>query len=127
MNQKVEVFNKRMDQIHAVWHSFRDEFLEKRAGDWVFNLGGVALMEMVEEWAKDYPDDVHVVAVDDDLFASSLLVLIEHKNDQEYWGTSFVFIPQLIGAPARFFMYPMSIKDLLAVVTKIDKKKDDLS
>lgn len=90
--------------VHKVWHDFTSRFCEN-GGEW--KVTGYDLMGAVREWSKAYPDDVRLVGCDDDHHASSLLVLVEHKAEDYYMGTTVVFIPQCTGEdPIRFFLYP---------------------
>lgn len=90
--------------VHRVWHDFQRRFLT-RADKWRWS--GYALMTRVERWARQYPDDVRIASVDDDAFAGSYLVLVEHRARDQYMGTTAVLIPQCTGEPpARFFLYP---------------------
>lgn len=111
---------KRTSAEYAVWWSFQKSFMKK---DDSWRVIGYKLMERVERWAKKQPKDfVRIVSVDDAYFSTSLLVLIEHKTDDSYMGTSVVFIPQCTGEnPIRFFLYPEF--ELLKVLKEIEKSR----
>lgn len=103
--------------VHRVWHDFHKHFLT-RADKWRWS--GYDLMKRVERWSKQYPDDVRIVSVDDDAFACSDLVLIEHRAKNQYMGTTAVFIPQCTGElPVRFFLYPQHLFGLVRALRAI--------
>lgn len=103
--------------VHRVWHDFQRRFLT-RADKWRWS--GYALMTRVERWARQYPDDARIVNVDDDAFAGSHLVLVEHRARDRYMGTTAVFIPQCTGEPpARFFLYPHHLFSLARALRAI--------
>lgn len=106
---------KRKDDIHYVIHDFQRKF-----GKW--NLTGYEFMVAVEKWAKKFPNDVQIIGCDDDSFMSSNLVLIEHKSEKAFMGTTVVYIPQNNGPVQQFFLYPGHLENFLDVLTIIKKK-----
>jgi hypothetical protein len=69
-------------------------------------------MQAVKQWAKRR-HDVHVLGTDDSYFASSSLVLVEHKTERQFMGITVVFIPQCApGPPTEFFLYPCHMEPL---------------
>jgi hypothetical protein len=109
--------------VHKVWHEFQRKFKPVNAlgnHEWDDRVPAYDLMERIEKWAKKYPKDVFCLGVDDSHFASSLLVLIEHRTENDYMGTSAVVISQCSGAPpAEFFMYPGHRDALIAALVGI--------
>lgn len=122
--------------LHKIWHEFTRKFkLHIKTGEtellgkkvpiidsskwrWI----GYELMTRVEKWAKRYPEDVRITGIDDDHFASSMLVLVEHRLRDQYMGTSVVVIPQCTGeAPIVFFMYPGHRNALAKTLNAIDR------
>lgn len=102
---------------HTVWHDFVKCFKTK---DNVYRWIGYPLMERVEKWAEKYPGDVRVVGIDDSFFSTSDLVLVEHRTDRTYTGTTAVVIPQCSGeAPIEFFLYPRHRTGLLGALLSI--------
>lgn len=99
--------------IHRVWHDFCNRFMA--APTWgTFNIKGHELLTGVQEWAKQYPNDVRIVRVDDAAHCGSDLIFISHKCRYQFMGTSVVFIPQCTGEQATtFFLYPSHIDDLM--------------
>lgn len=105
--------------VHRVWHDFQARFLGEDGETW--NMIGYDLMRAVRRWAKPYKNDVKVVGCDDDFHASSSLVLIEHKAEDQYMGTTVVFIPQCTGEkPTRFFLYPRHRTELIMSLMAMD-------
>jgi hypothetical protein len=104
--------------IHAVWYEFARRFKTKNG--FKYRSKGHDLMIDVEKWAKRHPKDVRIVGVDDSYFASSFMVLIEHKTTRSYMGTSVVVIPQCTGEdPLEFFLYPSHRKGLMETLRSI--------
>lgn len=102
---------------HAIWHKFVRRFKGEHDK---YLVDGFTLMKKVEKWALRYPNDVRVLSIDDSHFASSILVLIEHRTARTYVGTTAVVIPQCTGeAPIEFFMYPDHRDGILSALTKI--------
>jgi hypothetical protein len=105
---------KLIDDLHKVYHEF-----EGVLGDSI----GFEAMEKAEKFAKEYPDSVRIVSVDDSYHSSSFLVLIDHMNKKKYWGTSVVFISQCAGRkPVEFFLYPEHLIDLKEALGEIQSK-----
>jgi len=103
--------------IHKVWHEFSRRFKD---GQDSYRYVGFDLMVRAERWAKKHPKDVRVVGIDDSYFASSLLVLVEHKTTRSYMGTTVVVIPQCTGEkPLEFFLYPGHRSALLDALTGV--------
>lgn len=121
--------------IHKVYYDFLKRFSNKEKRSYTignktysgyeykgYRWTGCDLMGRVEEWAEKYPNDVRVVGVDDDSYSSSCLVLIEHKTDREYMGTTVVYIPQCTGEnPIRFFLYGHHRQHLATTLQQISK------
>ncbi len=104
--------------LHKVWFDFCKRF--KNEDKYLFI--GYELMQKVEKWAKKYPKDVFISPCDDAVFASSLLVLIEHRTKNEYMGTTVVVIPQCTGeTPLEFFLYLTHRKQLIKILEKLGK------
>lgn len=84
----------------------------------------VDIMNMAEELECVYEDRVRIVTVDDEAFATSYLVIIDHEDDKDgYWGTSVIHIPQCMGNMSDFFMYPEHRKGLMSALSVIDEKE----
>ena len=114
-----------IDRIHNVWHSFQRRFCKDGPSgndDWKYR--GYDLMKRVKTWAKKYPDDVTITGCDDAVFAGSDLVLIEHRSDKLYMGTSVVYIPQCTSEnPIQFFLYPGHRFALIAALRRLGRIK----
>lgn len=107
-----------IDKLHKVYHDFSDKFMDGLK----FNDSGYTLMWDVEKWAAEYPDDVHLITADDGMATSSLMVLIEHKTEEVFYGTTVISIPQNTGNPCELFLSQWGIKELLSALTDIDDK-----
>jgi hypothetical protein len=113
-------YGRNKHNIHTIWHEFARRFKKCEKGQDRYRYVGYDLMGRVEKWAEKYPKDVRIAAIDDSYFASSYLVLIEHRTKRSYMGTTAVVIPQCSGEdPLEFFMYPGHQKSLLGALTSI--------
>jgi len=104
--------------VHSVWHEFCAEFSDKRGDGW--RLSGYDFMEAIEEYAKTHPD-IKVIGCDDLMHMSSDIVLIPHKSDGSYWGTTVLYIAQCGGEPpVCFFLYPSHNTDLITALLGLE-------
>lgn len=83
---------------------------------------GYDVMERVEAFAEKHPDDIRVIGVDDASFMSANLVLVDHDNSEQYWGTTVWLFTQSTAEPVQFFLYPGMRKDLMKALQAIDRK-----
>jgi len=106
-----------ISDLHRISHEFIKtvDVIKNRKGASRYDL-----MEMAEEFANCYPEAVRCVRVDDEAHATSLLVLIDHETEKEYWGTSVFYIPQTMGDPQNFFLYPRHRKALEQAIGAIN-------
>ena len=74
----------------------------------------------VERWVTKYPS-IKVVHCDDYCHAGASLVLVPHEKEDEYWGTTIVFLQQF-GPPCEFFLYPWHHESLLKELMQIQKR-----
>lgn len=107
--------------IHHVYHEFLATFKRPNGDTWRFS--GADLINRVEAWAKKHPKDAWVTTCDDNVFCSSILVLIESKTKGQYMGCSVVFISQH-GAPAEFFLYPNNQRRLADILNMLAPLRD---
>ena len=109
-------YNK-VSLLHKVAHDFDATF--KKDNEWL--MQGWGLMQAVEEWAETQPAGyVRIVRCDDSSYMGSDLVLIEHKNKDEYMGTTVIYIPQnCVTPPAEFFLYPSHARELCKVLNLV--------
>lgn len=109
---------KKATDAHYVWHKFSKEFYAEKLG-WERDR----LLDNAEKWARKYPEHIRVVHVDDSMYSSSILILIEHKTKEEYHGTTVMFVPQCGGeAPAVMFLYPEHCLHLMAALKEIKRQ-----
>ncbi|KKM23341.1 hypothetical protein LCGC14_1616120 [marine sediment metagenome] len=103
--------------IHRVWHDFCERFMDYAWNN--FKMRGCEMLDAVREWARQYPDDVVRVRVDDGAHCGSELICIMHKCRYKFMGMSVVLIPQCTGEPpTQFFLYPDHVEGLLDVLTR---------
>ena len=90
-------------------------------------LSGYEVMEKIESYAKENPE-ISIAHCDDDLFASSILVIIPHKD----MGNTVLFVPQLTTITNKFFLYPNHQASLIkalndntheSLIERLSKKK----
>lgn len=124
--------------LHSAWHDFLKKFkktetltiLGKRvkqpSREWKYH--GIQMMRKAESWAREWPDHVSVVRVDDDYHASSLLLLIQSRMERRVHGTSVVVIPQCTGEPASsFFLYDSHSRSLIETLTSVRRQQRAVS
>lgn len=109
MNKKErKEFMKKSMQRHKVWHKFC-RWGEKEFGkNWQDELSGYEAMEKIEAYAKKNKE-ISIAYCDDELFASSLIVVVPHKE----MGNTVMFVPQLTNSKNNFFLYPNHQKSLI--------------
>lgn len=110
--------------MHWVSWDFQRRFFNKKTGKFI--KSGYPMMKAVARWAKKYPKDVEICTVDDNYFAGSSLVLIQHrKSPRKVWGVSVIFIPQCTGEPpTSFFLYPSHYHRLAPALARIRWEKE---
>jgi hypothetical protein len=102
--------------VHKTWYEFQRHFKKDDA----YRFTGYDLMVRVEKWARKHPHEVRCLSIDDSAFASSTLLLVEHRHTREYMGTTAVVIPQCTGEkPIEFFMYPSHRDEIIAALVSI--------
>lgn len=112
-------FPKPKDNIHRVSHDFFKRF--KKDEKWRYV--GYDFMKRVKRWATKHPGDARVLRCDDASFCGSSLVLIEHRAENAYMGTTVVYIPQCTGEPPTdFFLYPSHRAGLIAALREIARE-----
>lgn len=98
-----------------------DKKFRKPDGSW--RWVGYALIKRVEQWAKLYPRHVTLVSADDEVFASSRIVLIQNRNRLGgYHGCTMIAIPQCRGEISEMFLYPSHHDQLLAALANIKRR-----
>jgi len=128
-------------KIHHVWYAFCDhmkkwyyglepffkkDFTESKGKFRYFDtkdFSGYDAMCRAEKYASKHKEII-VVGCDDAVFASSDIVLVPHEDNDGYWGTTVLFIPQCTTDKGQFFLYPNHLNNLLEVLQKIKEKQD---
>lgn len=94
--------NKHIKDMHSISLAFHKAFYDGRT--WKYS--GYKMLQHVEKFAKKHPEVV-LLSCDDSYNAGSGIVLIPHRTQEEYWGTTMVIIPQCTGEPPlEMFLYP---------------------
>jgi len=111
--------NKLENELNRVYFQFvRRIFNEK--------LSGYEAMQVAEELCKKYPKRTQYVHCDDSSCMNSALVLIDHCNSVEYWGTTLLILPQ-DGVPSEVFLYPSDMGPLQIAINRICMKTEELN
>lgn len=114
--QQREKLFRDSDEIHRIWHKF-SKFLDENCEP---TPQGWDDIEAIEKYTQENPE-IKIVPCDDDIHASSIIVLIPHPK----MGISFMFVPQLTNVTNRLFLYgahwEMLIKELNKMVYVYDK------
>lgn len=106
--KEVKKMMQDINEKHLVWHKFCEWAEHEFGAEWENNMHGHEVIEKVEEYAKTHPA-ISIAHCDDDLFASSILVIVPHKD----MGNTVLFIPQLTTRTNRFFIYPNHQRSLM--------------
>jgi hypothetical protein len=109
--------------LHKTAHAFQRLFRGDDDGPQALELHGYEAMEKAEAFASEHPHDVQIVGVDDSHFTGSDLVLINHRGDSKFMGTTVYFIPQNGGHGAEFFLYPEHRKALARALDLIARQQ----
>lgn len=143
MKKVSELISFQVGDVHKIYHEFCDymkkwyykkEYFYKKDFTQstrmikefdVSKLTGYTAIQRGERFSKKYPDDIHIIHCDDDVFASSDLILVEHldKEKKSFMGTTVIFIPQCTSVQNSFFLYPNHLDKLIQTLQKIQKKQ----
>jgi hypothetical protein len=91
-------------KLHKVWHDYLENFYDFKGCE--YKHTGYELIERTEEWAEKWGEEVRIVSCDDNHFMSSIILLVEHRTETNYMGTTMLCIPQVGGQPIKLFLYP---------------------
>lgn len=86
---------------------------------------GYQALARMDKFSRENPDII-TVGCDDSFHSGSTLYLIPHKTEEEYWGTSVLYIPQNGGDRNLFFLYPCHLKELLKALNRINEEYETL-
>ena len=109
-SEELAELNARTEKKHRIWWDFKD----------AIELGfdeGYESMEEIEQYVQDHPE-IEICTCDDSSFAGSDLVFVPHPD----MGISVVYVPQLSGGSAQFFLYPGHLNNLIDTLTKMRDK-----
>ena len=120
---------KEESKIHELWWDFQD-YMEKWYCTEIFGkktfdankMVGYDAIAHVEEYVKDHPQ-IKLVYCDDWMHTTSLLVLIPHRDEERYWGTSVVYVPQSKGYNNLMFLYPEHLMQLRKALKEIQGER----
>lgn len=96
------------------WRDYNEYELSKR-------LCGYEVMERIEKYVKRSCPEIKIVYCDDDMHATSIILLIPHPSH----GITMMFIPQLIGIQNQLFLYGNHHKELMRVLEEMKHVYDD--
>lgn len=116
--QQIQELHQRSENIHKIYHEFC-EYMKQWYHDDEGNfdsheLIGYEAIERVEEYVVLHPE-IKIAFCDDDVFSSSVIVLIPHPE----MGTTAIFIPQCCSTLNQFFLYPNHLEYLLERLNEI--------
>lgn len=78
---------------------------------------GFESMEKIEQYAQSHPE-IMVCSCDDQSFCGSDIVLVPHPD----MGVTVLYVPQVSGSWAQFFLYPGHLSQLIDALTKMREK-----
>ena len=97
--------------MHEAAHDFKARFTHNGIAD--FKFRGAKLMRKVRKWAKKWPDQVHLLHSDDSHAMGSMIVLIEHKNEEQWYALTGYIIPQAEPEmPVEFCLNPFCLAEV---------------
>lgn len=108
--EELAELNARTEKKHRIWWDF------KNAIELGFDAGYES-MEVIEQYVQDH-SEIEICTCDDSSFAGSDLVFVPHPD----MGVSVVYVPQLSGGSAQFFLYPGHLNNLIDTLTKMRDK-----
>jgi len=135
--ERTEAMFAHSKEIHRIWHKFSGwltrTYGKDLHGEWVRNkikvdgkrkvfkyrsfndyelskrLCGYEVMERIERYVKRYVPEIKIVYCDDEVYATSMILLIPHPKH----GITMMYIPQLTGIQNQFFLYGNHYKMLM--------------
>lgn len=146
--KKVDPYKDPSMAIHKVWHQFTDELAKKynkparlcvgskklKNGKLKFiykndkeldlsKLTGYDVMTDIRNYIMKHKE-IKMVAVDDDVFSGSQLLLIPHETKNKFMGTTVMFVPQCTTTQNVFFLYPDAVDNLIKELREIQKRQN---
>lgn len=122
MNETKEEMHKhlaRAEAIHKTWWKLV-KFLESHDRN-INELAGYEDIVLMDKFCKDHPDVIKV-HVDDAHHCNSYCYLVPHESDDDYMGTTVLFIPQCCGVINRFFLYPNDHRQMYHAMLELERK-----
>ena len=109
--------------IHWIGWQFHKWFCKDPKNPMQLSYKGYELMQRLEKFQRYYPT-CEIVGCDDNIHMSSLIMLIPHENEDEYWGTTVVVAPQdtAFQEPTIVFLYPSHLKTMLTVLQSLHQR-----
>ena len=105
---------KNYNLAHKIWHKFDDWLTETFGGNYNSKLIGYDAQCKIEKYAKDNPA-IRILCCDDDVFASSILVLIPQPTR----GITVKFIPQCTEIQNTFFLYDRNYEKFIETLNEM--------
>jgi len=103
-----------LNSVYEVSQKFEKFLIEMLGGNYNSYLFGYKVICKIEEYAKNNPE-IKVVHCDDDVFASSIIVLIPHPTR----GITVKFIPQCTELQNTFFLYDRSYEKFIETLNEM--------
>jgi hypothetical protein len=122
-------FNRLSSLFHKAFkrNSKKEGKLNKSGVDSSWKWSGYELIDKIEHFSKKNPEIV-LSWCDDSFFSNSLIVLIPHRNKNQYLRTEFVIIPQCSGdEPLTIYLSPKRMSHLIEemiTLKRLEEKAD---
>lgn len=112
--QKEGIQMENLNSVSEAYQKFEKFLIEMLGGNYNSYLFGYKVICKIEEYIKNNPE-IKVVHCDDDVFASSIIVLIPHPTR----GITVKFIPQCTELQNTFFLYDRSYEKFVETLNEM--------
>lgn len=109
------------EDVHRLYHTF--EYIFKDEEGYAYMFKGLQLIQKIEKFVKDYPNEgMEIVSCDDSSQTSSIILFIPHKSLSQFWGVTAVFVPQNSWDPIEFFFNLDAVDNVILRLQSIIQK-----
>jgi hypothetical protein len=104
-------------KVHKIWHKFEKFLISNYGENFHSKLSGYDVQKNIEKFVENKCPEIKIVNCDDEVFASSILVLVPHPK----MGITILFIPQCTTIGNHFFLYESHFKSFTKELDKMKK------
>lgn len=106
-----------LKKVHKIWHKFEKFLISNFGENYHDNLAGYECQLKIEKFIKNKCPEIKIVKCDDEVFASSILLLVPHPS----MGITILFVPQCTKIGNHFFLYEGHFNMLTEELEKMKK------